>query len=151
MTVHDALSRFRGIEIKILATDLSTQMLSRAQVGLYEAHRIGTVPPEYRNRYFKKVQQDGQPAVQVIPELRKLIKFARFNLMSERFPFKHGFHVIFCRNVMIYFDRQTQEGLVAKYSEQLQKGGYLMIGHSESLNGINHPLAYVEPTVYRRQ
>lgn len=150
MTVHDALSRTRGIDIKILATDLSTQVLSKAQLGLYDPHRVGTVPAEYRQRYFTKIQQDGRPALQVIPELRKLIKFARFNLMSDRFPFKHGFHIIFCRNVMIYFDRETQERLVAKYAGQLQKGGYLMIGHSESLNGIEHPLTYVEPTVYRR-
>jgi chemotaxis protein methyltransferase CheR len=71
--------------------------------------------------------------------------------MSPTFPFSHGFHVIFCRNVMIYFDRPTQKTLVNKLSGQLRPGGCLIIGHSESLNGIDHPLSYVEPTVYQKK
>ena len=150
MVAHAALAGYPSVGLRILATDLSVQMLSRAKVGLFEAHRVGTVPPEYKNRYLQKVQEDGQPFLQVVPELRQLIKFSRFNLMSEKFPFRHGFHIIFCRNVMIYFDRGTQETLVNKYAQHLLHGGHLMIGHSESLNGLSHPLSYVEPTVYRK-
>jgi chemotaxis protein methyltransferase CheR len=150
MVVHDILSKHSGVDFKLLATDLSTRMLSRAKIGLYDAHRVGTVPAELRNKYFRKVVENDQPMLQIIPELRKHITFSHFNLMTPTFPFKQGFHIVFCRNVMIYFDRQTQEGLIGRISSHLQPGGYLMIGHSESLNGITHPLSYVEPTVYRK-
>ncbi len=150
MVAHDVLRDHPTLELKILATDLSTQMLSKAKLGLFEPHRVGTVPPELKNRYLLKTQHDGQAMLQISPELRRCVTFTRFNLMTPTFPFKHGFHVIFCRNVMIYFDRPTQQSLVNKFASHLQKGGHLMIGHSESLNGIEHPLSYVEPTVYRK-
>jgi chemotaxis protein methyltransferase CheR len=150
MVAHAAVANQPAVDLRILATDLSVQMLSRAKLGLFEMHRVGTVPPEYKNRYLQRVHQDGQQFLQVVPELRQAIKFSRFNLMSEKFPFRHGFHIIFCRNVMIYFDRNTQQTLVNKFADHLLRGGYLMIGHSESLNGLQHPLSYVEPTVYRR-
>ena len=150
MTAHDALRNHKNLSVKLLATDLSTQMLSQAALGIFDAHRVGTVPADYRQRYLRAVTHQGQSCLQVVPELRRLITFARFNLMTPTFPFKHGFHVIFCRNVMIYFDKATQETLVNKYAGQLQAGGYLMIGHSESLNNLQHPLNYVEPTVYRK-
>ncbi|HOW73679.1 MAG TPA: protein-glutamate O-methyltransferase CheR [Phycisphaerae bacterium] len=152
MIAHDALLQHPGIELKILATDLSVKVLSRAKLGTYEMHRVGTVPANLKARYFQRIRgQDGQLLFQLIPELRKIMTFSRFNLMTPSFPFRHGFHVIFCRNVMIYFDRQTQHTLVNKLASQLRPGGFLMIGHSESLNGIDHPLMYVEPTVYQRQ
>ncbi len=150
MTVRDALARHPGLDIKVLATDLSTRMLSVAKLGLFEAHRVGTVPADLRHRYFRKVVRDGQPMLQIAPEIRECVTFSQFNLMTPTFPFRHGFHVIFCRNVMIYFDRATQETLVNKLAGHLLPGGYLMIGHSESLNGIRQPLAYIEPTVYRK-
>ncbi|MGB2984487.1 MAG: protein-glutamate O-methyltransferase CheR [Phycisphaerae bacterium] len=150
MTADATLQNHSNIELKILATDLSVQMLSTAKLGLYESHRVGTVPPEYKNHYLRKVEHEGQRMLQIVPELRRLIKFARFNLMTPTFPFQRGFHVIFCRNVMIYFDRPTQETLVSKFAAQLLHGGYLMIGHSESLNAIEHTLSYVEPTIYRK-
>jgi len=151
MTAHDALQRHAGVDLKILATDISLRVLARAKVGIFEAHRLGTVPPEYRHRYFTKVMDGDQEGMQVVPELRQKIHFARFNLMTPTFPFRQGFDVIFCRNVMIYFDRPTQQTLVNKYAQHLHKGGYLLIGHSESLNGLDHPLEYVEPTIYRRK
>ncbi|MCK4658133.1 MAG: chemotaxis protein CheR [Phycisphaerae bacterium] len=150
MTVHHALSGFPGIGLKILATDISMQMLHKAKRGIYESHRVGTAPADYRNRYFRKIHENGQSFLQIVPELSSLITFTRFNLMTPTFPFRHGFDVIFCRNVMIYFDRPTQETLVNKLAHHLHPGGYLMIGHSESLNGIQHPLNYIEPTVYRK-
>ncbi|HNQ23852.1 MAG TPA: protein-glutamate O-methyltransferase CheR [Phycisphaerae bacterium] len=150
MVAHDVVHRYPELDLKILATDLSTQVLSRAQLGLYEMHRVGTVPAEYRSRYLKKVRHEDQPWFQLVPELRALITFARFNLMTPTFPFKHGFHIIFCRNVMIYFDKPTQQALVNKFAVHLHEGGYLMIGHSESLNSLQQPLAYVEPTIYRK-
>lgn len=150
MVVYDVLRHHSGQELKILATDLSVRMLSRAKLGLFEVHRVDTVPQNLRNQYLQRVQHEGQYFCQVVPELRRMITFSRFNLMAPKFPFRHGFDVIFCRNVMIYFDRPTQQTLVNKFAEQLHRGGYLMIGHSESLNGMDQPLVNVEPTIYRK-
>ena len=151
MTVHDALAATSGPAVKILASDLSTKVLAVAQQGVFDAHRVGTVPPQYKRRYLHQLRGDGQPMLQVTPEIQQMITFTRFNLMRPQYPFRHGFHVIFCRNVMIYFDRPTQEALVHKYTEHMRSGGYLMIGHSESLNAVQHSLAYVEPTVYQKR
>jgi len=150
MLAHDALRRGPGVTLKILATDISTKMLARARLGRYELHRVGTVPPDLRRRYLRKVRTEGEGYLQLDPELLRLIKFARFNLMTPTFPFRQGFDVIFCRNVMIYFDRPTQQTLVNKFAAHLRPGGHLMIGHSESLSGVDHHLTYVEPTVYRK-
>jgi chemotaxis protein methyltransferase CheR len=151
MTVHDTLRQIGKLDAKILATDISTRMLASAQAGRFEAHRLGTVPSQYRSRYFRKVaSESGEQIVEATPEIRSLITFGRFNLMTPSFPFKKGFHIIFCRNVMIYFDKPTQEALVGRYAGQLHPGGLLFIGHSESLNSLDHPLHYVEPTVYRK-
>lgn len=150
MVAHDALGNHPNLESKILATDLSVQMLSKAKLGLYETQRVGKVPPAYKKRYLKTVRCDGQDYLQLVPQLRHLITFSRFNLMTKTFPFRQGFHIIYCRNVMIYFDRPTQQALVAQFANQLHTGGYLMIGHSESLSGVEHSLDYVEPTVYQK-
>ena len=150
MTAHDALRSAANLELKILATDISTRIIKRAKAGVYELHRLGTVPDSFRRRYFVRIKQDGQPCAQISPELRRTITFAHFNLMMKQFPFRRLFDVIFCRNVMIYFDRPTQETLVNKLTRHLQPGGYLLIGHSESLNPIQHSLTYVQSTVYQR-
>jgi chemotaxis protein methyltransferase CheR len=149
MVVHDALRETR-FAAKILATDLSGKVLNRARQGIYECHKVGSVPSDYRSRYFLRIQHNGQVCLELTPEVRNLITFSRFNLMTPTFPFRHGFDVVFCRNVMIYFDRPTQEGLIGRIVQHLRPGGYLMIGHSESLNGVRHPLKYVEPTIYRK-
>lgn len=147
MTLDDTLGA--RLDWKILATDISTRMLARAKAGIYETHRLGTVPGAYRPRYFVHGPGCDRGEVEVSATLRKRITFSHFNLMQDYFPFRHGFHFIFCRNVMIYFDRPTQEALVAKFTRHLCPGGYLLIGHSESLNGVKHALQYVQPTIYR--
>jgi len=149
MTVDDTLAPLAGYDWKLLATDVSTKVLAKAREGLFEPHRLGTVPETFRRRYFVRAARDAA-CVQVRPELRQRICFSRLNLMDEQFPFRHGFDFIFCRNVMIYFDRETQTRLVAKFARHLRPQGHLLIGHSESLNNIDHPLTYVRPTIYRR-
>jgi len=151
MVAHETLCKHPGIKLKILATDLSTRMISRAQLAMYKPYRAGAVPQKLKDKYLQKIEQNGRDYLQLIPELRKTITFSRFNLMAPTFPFSQPFHVIFCRNVMIYFDRPTQETLVNKLAGQLEAGGYLIIGHSESLTGLRHPLTYVEPTVYQNR
>lgn len=151
ITVDDALGGRKDVQVKILATDISTRVLACAEQGRFDEQRMAEVPAEFRKRYFTKDRRDGSGTYVVDPKLRQLIRFARFNLMSETFSFKNPFDVIFCRNVMIYFDKPTQEKLVNKYAKHLSPGGYLLIGHSESLNSINHPLTYVKPTIYQKK
>lgn len=136
--------------VKILATDISTRVLERAEAGRYGEAALAQAPENLRRTYFTKVRGSKQPEYDVSDRLKKLITFKRFNLMSPAFPFRNLFDVIFCRNVMIYFDRETQETLVNKYAKHLAPDGLLFIGHSESLNRISHPLKYVAPTVYRK-
>jgi len=150
MVVHDALKDHPGVKPRILATDISTQVLGQAMRGQFVTERAKSVPPAFRTRYLQKIKSGNNEVLQATSDIRNLIKFSRFNLMTPTFPFRLGFHVIFCRNVMIYFDQPTQEGLVNRYARSLVPGGHLMIGHSESLNGIDQPLTYVEPTIYRR-
>ncbi len=141
-----ALSPGSPPRIEILATDLSTRALKKARLGVYPAERLREFPPLWRQRFLMKDGADG--SLRVRPEVVSRIEFRQINLME---PFRHGrrFHVIFCRNVMIYFDRRTQTDLVGRLSACLEPGGYLFVGHSESLTGVEHPLRYIRPAVYR--
>jgi chemotaxis protein methyltransferase CheR len=135
-----------GGDFKILATDISTKVLNMAKQGLYGPERMKTVPATLASKYFKKAGDMDQ----VVPQIRDLIAFRRLNLMDP-LPFKNPLDLIFCRNVMSYFDKDTISRLVAKYHQILNPGGYLFIGHSESLSGFTHSFKYVEPCVYMKE
>lgn len=149
MVAHDAVGEQARLPVRILATDISTRVLGQARQGVYEFTRVRTVPEAFRQRYLAGMP-GAPPRFQVCADLRRLITFAHFNLMTPQFPFRKPFDVIFCRNVMIYFDRPTQQALVEKLARVLAPGGYLLIGHSESLNAIKHTLGYVRPTIYQK-
>jgi len=150
----------RQWDLKILATDLSTEVLSQAMEGKYDVERLKDVPPAIAKEYFVHGTGDmrtksgkvlrNRAVVRIVPEVRSLISFTRFNLMEQHFPFKRQFDFIFCRNVMIYFDKPTQEVLVNKYYHFLKPGGYLLIGHSESLTGLKQKYKYIQPTIYQK-
>jgi chemotaxis protein methyltransferase CheR len=148
MVVQKALAEYPTIEFKMLATDISQKILGQAIAGQYEAQKLKLVPDEYRRQWFRPVSGSRGELYEVSPELKRKITFANFNLMMPEYPFKHGFDYVFCRNVMIYFDRQTQEAVVNRISKHIRPGGYLVVGHSESLNGLNHNLKYTRPTIY---
>jgi chemotaxis protein methyltransferase CheR len=135
--------------VTVLASDLSTKVLTQASQGVYATDKLEGIPQALLPRYFLKGVQHRQGFVRVKNELRKIIKFSRINLM-EPFSFSKPFQVIFCRNVMIYFDRPTQEKLVAKFYNIMSPGGYLLVGHSESLSGIAHKFKFVCPATYRK-
>ncbi|MCE5278997.1 MAG: protein-glutamate O-methyltransferase CheR [Planctomycetaceae bacterium] len=139
-----------GYDMKILASDLSTRVLAAARRGVYPHARLRGVPGELTSRYFTLVQARPERLYQVNESLRSLITFARVNLM-ESWPMAGPFDVIFCRNVMIYFDKDTQTRLVSRFQDMLRPGGLLFVGHSESLSGVRHNLEYVQPAVYRRR
>jgi chemotaxis protein methyltransferase CheR len=138
--------QLRGL--RILATDISTRVLDTAKAARYAAASLSGAPAGWLSSCF--VRDPGQGGqVRVRPELARAVNFRRLNLV-EPFPFQDRFHVIFCRNVMIYFDKATQERLVQRLGERLEPEGYLFVGHSESLAGIAHGLTYVRPAIYRK-
>ncbi len=132
--------------VRILATDISDSILEQARRGIYPTDHISDIPPHYVKTYL---EQSDPEHFSVIQPIRSLIRFANLNLMG-RWPMKGPFDLILCRNVMIYFDRQTQERLVNRYYEMLRPGGHLFIGHSESLASANHPFTYKQPAVYEK-
>jgi chemotaxis protein methyltransferase CheR len=152
LVLNEALAKLnaaRGWDVKLLATDISTRVLKKAVAGVYEPDRVNTVPPALRAKYFEPRTLGGEPHLAVRPELRNMIVFNRLNL-TERWPFNGPFDFIFCRNVMIYFDKPTQEKLVNRFYDLLAPDGILFTGHSESLTGIQHKFEFVKATIYRK-
>jgi chemotaxis protein methyltransferase CheR len=134
---------------RILATDISTKVLAQAHRAIYPAERFSSTTPEDLRRYLLRAGSGSQVSYQIKPELRDMVEFRPVNLM-ENLSHLGTFPVIFCRNVMIYFDKPTQEGVVRRLTERLEPGGYLFIGHAESLGRIEHSLEYVQPAIYRK-
>lgn len=151
MVMDNLTHQYSSLKFKILATDISTRMLDQARRGAFDSGKLAQVPSEFKRRYFAREGPRGEERMLITPETKKLITFARLNLMDAKYPFRNPMDIIFCRNVMIYFDRPTQEALVAKYANALSAGGYLLIGHSESLNNIKHPFSYIAPTIYQKR
>ena len=133
---------------EIEASDISTRVLEAAHQGVYETTRLTGVKPEWLHRYFQKGLRNWEGHFRVQEELRQRVRFHHLNLLEDNYPFTQPFQVILCRNVMIYFDRPTQELLVGHLAKRLIPGGYLMVGHSESLSGVKHSLRLVQPAIY---
>jgi chemotaxis protein methyltransferase CheR len=150
MTLYDGVADPERWDFKILASDISTRVLARAASGVYEEDRVRTLPKEIVERHFLKGVGDRAGVVKVKPHLARMVRFRRINLMDERYPIKTPLDLIFCRNVMIYFDRPTQAELAAKFYRYLKPGGFLFIGHSESLQRLDQPFTPVAPTIYQR-
>jgi chemotaxis protein methyltransferase CheR len=153
IVVNETIPAIGKWDVKILATDLSRTVVQAASEGRYSAAQVEGVPKHLLLKYFiKSPQQPGwkpEPGYFVRDELKKKITFARLNLL-EKWPMKGPFDVIFCRNVMIYFEKNLRQKLVSRYQDLLCKNGILIVGHSESLTGIAHKLKFVRPTIYRR-
>lgn len=131
------------------ATDISTKALAVAAAGIYDESRFQGVSPAQLRAYLLRGRGPRKGSYRIRREVREQVRFRALNLLGE-WPFTEPFPVIFCRNVMIYFDRDTQARLVRRMAELLEPGGYLFVGHSESLNGMDHGLEYVLPAVYRK-
>lgn len=135
-------------DTKILATDLSQGVLNTARAAVYSKDKIADLPERWKKRYFK--DQDAQNCV-LTDRIRNEVVFSALNLMDPSFPFRQRMHVIFCRNVMIYFDNQTKDRLVERLYDVTEPGGFLFIGHSEGLNRERTRYRYVMPAVYRKE
>ena len=153
MVLREALPDIERRDVRILATDLSHRVLAQAREGVYGDAAVADVPPALLHRHFTRVAApsgaQGAGAWSAGPGLRQLVTFAPLNLMGA-WPMRGPFHAILCRNVMIYFDKPTQQRLVERYHALLAPGGHLFVGHSESLSALTHAFAYVQPALYRR-
>lgn len=148
MVVNDYLGPQKDRwDASILATDISEKVLGLARAGVFPEDELRNLPERYKTQYFTMVEQG---LYQISPELRKQVVFANLNLMDAKFPFRKSFHVIFCRNVMIYFDTPTRERLVNHFFQWLHPGGYLFIGLSETLSNLKSNFEYISPAIYRR-
>jgi len=138
------------VDIKIVASDISARVLNTAVKGIYPEDKVNGISPDLIRKYFQVGQGDWRGHYRVKKEIHEIIDFMRFNLMHELIE-NDPFDIIFCRNVMIYFDKPTQGKMVRKFYGYLKEGGYLFIGRSESLTGLNHQFKYIEPSVYQKQ
>ncbi|MDI9543169.1 MAG: protein-glutamate O-methyltransferase [Pseudomonadota bacterium] len=150
MVLDQFSRRARGFTFQVLGTDISTRVLETARDGIYHEERIEQIPLELRRSYFMKSRDRSRRLVRVVPELRAHVKFRRLNFMEDDFGMREKMDVVFCRNVLIYFDRPTQEAVINRICGHLHSGGYLFTGHSETINGMKVPLTPVANTVSRR-
>ncbi|OPY80605.1 MAG: Chemotaxis protein methyltransferase [Syntrophorhabdus sp. PtaU1.Bin058] len=134
----------------VIATDISPSVLEKAEKAVYEDEKVTSVPSEMKKKYLLRGKDKMKNFVRIVPELREHVKFRRLNFMDGDFGFNETIDIIFCRNVIIYFDRQTQKTLLNKFCRCLSPGGYVFMGHSETLFGMDIPLAQIIPTVYRK-
>lgn len=147
LTLLESLGGKGRWDVKVLATDVSTRILERAQAGVYDRERIEPIPLPLRSKYLITRRGEQKEQYEVGPALRELVIFRYLNLMKD-WPIKGPLDFIFCRNVMIYFDKPTQARLIRRFYDLLASGGVLFTGHSESLTGIEHAFKYVQPTIY---
>ncbi len=149
MVLNEYRQTHPALRFRVLATDISNAVLAKAEKGIFNAEAVRPVPRELVRRYFMRSRDPDSNLLRVIPELREAIEFRRLNLMGE-FGMAELADAIFCRNVIIYFDRPTQERLLEKLSRQLAAGGFLFLGHSESVHQMDIGLAPVAPALYRK-
>ena len=139
-----------GCGFLILATDISTKVLDKAKLAVYDDEQVSPIPDPFKKKYLLKSKDPKKNLYRVTPELRERVRFRRLNFMDGDFGFREPIDIIFCRNVIIYFDKPTQERLLNRFCEQLAQDGYVFMGHSEALLGMDVPLMAVAPTIYRR-
>jgi chemotaxis protein methyltransferase CheR len=150
MVLTEYAQRVAAFRFGILATDICTEVLAKAALGVFKADAVAPVPAELRRKYLMRSRDPAAEKVRIVPELRALVEFRRLNFMDSDFGLSEPPEVIFCRNVIIYFDRATQIRLLNKLALHLAPGGYFFAGHSESLQGMELPLHPVAPSVYRK-
>jgi chemotaxis protein methyltransferase CheR len=137
-------------DFHIYATDLSTHVLAIALKAVYPESRIADIPMTLRHKYLLRSKDPSEKAVRIASSIRNKVQFSQLNFMDERYDMPGDLDIIFCRNVLIYFDKPTQERVLNKFCGHLQRGGYLFLGHSESITDMNLPLVQIKPTVFRK-
>jgi chemotaxis protein methyltransferase CheR len=150
IVLSEYLQTHPGFRFRILASDISNVVLAKAERGVYASDVATPVAPALRRKYFMRSREPGSGQVRVVPELRRCVEFRRLNFMDADYGLVEKADAIFCRNVIIYFDRPTQERILQKLSNCLAPGGYMFVGHAETLHDMDLPLIPVAPALYRR-
>lgn len=150
MVLSEYVQAHPGFSFRILASDISTTVLEKAEQAIYTSEVVAPVPAALRARYLMRGREPGSKRERVVPELRRLVEFRRLNFMESDYRVAEKANAIFCRNVIIYFDRPTQTNILRKLSDHLVPGGFLFVGHAETLHEMNLPLVQVAPSIYRR-
>jgi chemotaxis protein methyltransferase CheR len=150
MVLSEYAERRPGFRFTLLATDICTEVLEKARAGIFRAEALKPVPLNIRKKYFMRSRDPGSGLYRAVPELRAKIEFRRLNFMDSDYGLPDAPDMIFCRNVIIYFDRPTQVRILEKLTRQLAPGGYFFAGHSESLQHMDLPLVSTAPAVYRK-
>ncbi len=150
MTMEDYRRTAKDISYRILGTDISTDVLQKAKEGVYNVSRIENIPMEIRKKYFLTTKDKTSNLVKVLPEFKNKVYFSRLNFMDNYYKVDGPYDLILCRNVLIYFDRITQEKVINKLCQKLNKDGYLFLGHSESVIGLDVPLKQLKPTIFQK-
>jgi chemotaxis protein methyltransferase CheR len=149
ITLAETFKAYPKADFRILATDLSTKVLNEAQKGVYPAEIAQNIPPELKKKYFMRGKNSHSHLIRVKEEVRSKVRFMRHNLLYV-LDVPDVYDIVFCRNVMIYFDYQTKTKVVENIYQKIRNGGFFVTGHSESLSVIKHPFQSIKPTIYRR-
>lgn len=150
MVISDFMEKNKSMDYSILGTDISTRILQKAFDAIYTEERAANIPLEIKRKYFLKSKDRQKPTVRLIPEIRKKAYYQRLNFMDDSYNIHDTFDIIFCRNVLIYFDRETQQNVINRLCTHLKTGGYFFLGHSESITGMKVPLVQLKPTVFMK-
>ena len=137
-------------DFNILATDISDSVLQHGQVGIYTDEKTQLIPLEYRHKYLLRGKNAYMHKVRITSEIRQKIEFRKFNLLTTDYSMLGKFDIIFCRNVMIYFERDVQYRILKQFCRTLNAGGFLFLGHSESITGYSLPLKHIKPTIFQK-
>jgi chemotaxis protein methyltransferase CheR len=150
MVMNEFAQLHAGFHFRVLATDISTTVLEKAKLGVFSEDAVRPVAPNLRRKYFMRSRDRASNLVRIVPEVRALVEFRRLNFKDADYGLSEKVDAIFCRNVIIYFDRFTQEQILQKLAQHLLPGGLAFVGHSETLHGMNLPLVPIAPALYRR-
>ncbi|WP_320051872.1 protein-glutamate O-methyltransferase [uncultured Acetobacteroides sp.] len=148
MVMENYIEQNKSFDYHIHCTDISTKVLQIAVDAVYKEDRVAVVPLELKKKYLLRSKDPLKKTVRITPELRAKTTFARLNLMDSYYDAPDSFDMVFCRNVLIYFDKKTQEKVINKLAAKLRRGGYFFLGHSESIMAMNVPLKQVKPTIF---
>lgn len=140
----------RPFNFSIFGTDLSTEILKKAALAIYSEKTTSVIPMVLKRKYFLRGKDDKNKTYKIVPELRQKLSLQRLNFMDHIYNVPYNFDIIFCRNVLIYFDKETQEKVINRLCDKLNKGGIFFLGHSESITDMNVPLQLIKPTIFRR-
>lgn len=151
MVLDDFAHRHHGFRFDILGTDISTDALEKARLAIYQRDMIDPVPREWQRRYFMRARDPSLGTVRLVPRIRQAVHFGRLNLMDEAYPVEDGLDVIFCRNILIYFEKSVQQAVLRRLCGHLRHGGLLFVSHTETVNGLNLPLRQVAISVFARK